>query len=70
MKKFRIPYVNVLPVLVLAFLIFKLIDSANLSMGGLWQALYGCVAYFIAGFFIAYLLNPAVNFFEALIRSQ
>ena len=70
MKKLKIPYLNLLPVLVIAFFLFKLVDNTELSFGGVIAVVYGCIAYFVAGFFVAYLLNPAMKFFENLIRSQ
>ncbi len=70
MKKLKIPYLNLLPVLVIAFFLFKLVDNTELSFGSILAVLYGCVAYFIAGFFVAYLLNPAMKFFEKLIHSE
>ncbi len=69
MKKIKIPYLNVLPVLFIAFLLFKLVNNTELSFGGVFQTLYSCIAYFVSGFIVAYLLNPAMNFFEKLIAS-
>ncbi|MBQ9914806.1 MAG: hypothetical protein IJO50_01550, partial [Clostridia bacterium] len=70
MKKLKIPYLNLLPVLVIAFFLYKLVDNTELSIGGVLSVLYGCIAYFVSGFFVAYLLNPAMKFFEKLIRSE
>ena len=70
MKKFKIPYLNVLPVLLLAFLIFKLVNNTELSFGGVLATLYSCIAYFVSGFVVAYILNPALKFFEGLIQSR
>lgn len=70
MKKFKIPYLNVLPVLFISFLLFKLINNTEISIGGVFQTLYGCIAYFVSGFVIAYLMNPAMCFCERLIQSQ
>lgn len=70
MKKFKIPYLNLLPMLLIAFLLFKLVNNTELSFGGVFKTLYGCVAYFVSGFVVAYLLNPALSFFEKLILSQ
>ncbi len=70
MKKIKIPYLNVLPVLFLAFLLFKLVDNTELSIGGVFRTIYECIAYFVAGFVVAYLLNPAMVFFENLIISR
>ena len=70
MKKFKIPYLNVLPVLLIAFLLFKLVNNTELSIGGIFQTIYGCIAYFVSGFVIAYLMNPAMCFFQRLIQSR
>ncbi len=70
MKKIKIPYLNVLPVLLIAFVLFKLVDNTQLSFSGVFSLLYACIAYFVAGFVMAYVLNPAMKFFENLIRSQ
>jgi len=70
MKKWKIPYLNVLPVLLIAFLLFRLINNTELSIGGLFETVYGSVAYFVAGLVVAYILNPAMVFFERLISSK
>ncbi|MBR6729382.1 MAG: AI-2E family transporter [Clostridia bacterium] len=70
MKKLKIPYINMLPVFIIAVLIIKLIFTTKLSFGGIFAMLYDCVAYFVWGFIIAYLLNPALTFFEGLISSR
>ena len=71
MKKQKIPYLNVLPVLLIAFLLFKLVDSIDFSLGGVIQIVYGCIAYFVAGLVVAYLLNPALKFIEKwIVRDQ
>ncbi|MBE7022287.1 MAG: AI-2E family transporter, partial [Ruminococcaceae bacterium] len=70
MKKFKIPYINVLPVLIIAAFLVKLIFTTELSFGGIFRMLYDCIAYFVWGFILAYLLNPAMKFFENLISSQ
>ncbi|MBQ2696547.1 MAG: AI-2E family transporter [Clostridia bacterium] len=70
MKKFKIPYLNLIPILLIAFLLFKLVNNTQLSITGIVKLVYGCIAYFVTGFALAYLLNPALNFFENLIRSK
>ncbi len=64
MKKQKIPYLNLLPVLLIAFLLFKLVDTMEFSLSGIIAVVYGCVAYFVAGLIVAYLLNPALKFVE------
>ncbi len=70
MKKWKIPYIQALPVLIIAFFIFKLIYEAELSFDSVLSAIYSCIAYFVSGFIVAYLLNPALKFFENLIQSK
>lgn len=70
MKKFKIPYLNILPVFIIAVFAVKLIFTTKLSFGGIFALLYDCVAYFVWGFILAYLLNPALRFFENLIHSK
>lgn len=55
---------EVLPVLVIAFLLCKLIFTTNISFNGLLSTLYSCVAYFIYGLSFAYFLNPLLVFIE------
>ena len=64
MKKWRIRYLEVLPVLVIAFLLCKLIFTTNISFDGLLTTLYSCVAYFVYGLAFAYFLNPLLVFIE------
>ncbi len=70
MKRIKIPYLNLLPMLLIAFILFKLVNNTELSFGGVAKTFYGCIAYFVSGFIVAYLLNPAVKFFDKLIRSE
>ncbi len=70
MKKFKIPYLNILPVFIIAVFAVKLIFTTKLSFGSIFALLYDCVAYFVWGFILAYLLNPALRFFENLISSK
>lgn len=69
-KKMKIPYLGLLPVVFLAAVIIKLVFAAEISFQGVLSTLYDCVAYFIWGFAFAYLLNPAMGFFERLVSSQ
>ena len=55
---------EVLPVLVIAFLLCKLIFTTNISFDGLLTTLYSCVAYFVYGLAFAYFLNPLLVFIE------
>lgn len=70
LKKFKIPYLGVIPIVFLAAVIIKLVFATEISFQGVLSAIYDCVAYFIWGFAFAYLLNPAMVFFEKLIASR
>lgn len=64
MKNWRIRYLNILPVLVIAFLLCKLIFTTNISLSSLFSMLYSCIAYFVYGLVFAYFLNPLLVFIE------
>jgi len=70
MKKIKIPYLNLLPVLLIAFVLFKLVDTAELSVSGLFRIASDAATSFVFGLVVAYLLNPAMVFFEKLIGSS
>lgn len=70
MKKPNIPYIGLIPVLLIAFFLFKLISSMNISLASMFSTIYGCLAYFLYGFVLAYLLNPAMAYFERLLASK
>lgn len=50
--------------LVIAFLLCKLIFTTNISLSGMFETLYSCIAYFVYGLAIAYFLNPMLVFAE------
>lgn len=64
MKKFRLKHMDFIPILLVAFLLFKLVFSTNMSIAAVVDAIYSCVAYFIYGWVIAYFLNPLVTKIE------
>lgn len=66
-KKFKIPYLNIIPVALILMFLFKIVANTNISYAGIIGVLYSCIAYFVWGFVIAYLLNPLLNFFEKLV---
>lgn len=70
MKKLKIPHLELLPVITLAFLVLKLVDSSQITFFGIFSFLYSCVAYFIWGAVTAYLFNPLLVFFDKLIASK
>ena len=64
MKNWKIRYLNVLPVLIIAFLLCKLIFTTNISMSGILSSIYSCIAYFVYGLIISYFLNPLLVMIE------
>lgn len=68
-KKYKIPYLGVIPVILISAILLKLIFTTEISLQGVFSTIYSCIAYFVWGFAFAYLLNPAVHFFEQLIVS-
>ena len=70
MKKFKIPYLNLLPIIVISFILLKLIFVADISFSAVFGFLYSCIAYFVWGIVIAYFFNPAMKFFDKLIASK
>lgn len=64
MKNWKIRYLNILPVLIIAFLLCKLIFTTNISLSGIGSTLYSCVAYFVYGLVFAYFLNPLLVLIE------
>ncbi len=69
-KKFKIPYLNIIPVAIILLILYKIIMNTNISYVGIQTLLYSCVAYFVWGFVFAYLLNPLLVFFENLIKKK
>lgn len=61
---------EVLPVLIIAILLCKLIFSINISFSGVLSTLYSCVAYFVYGLVFAYFLNPILVFIERYIVKE
>ena len=67
MKKFRLKHMDLIPILLVAFLLFKLVFTANMSIASTVDAIYSCVSYFVYGLIIAYFLNPLVSRIEKRI---
>ncbi len=70
MKKLKVPYLNLLPLILISFLLLKLIFEADISFGAVFSFAYSCIAYFVWGIIIAYLFNPLMMFFDKLIASK
>lgn len=64
MKKIRLKHLDLIPILLIAFLLFKLVFSADMSITTAADTVYSCIAYFIYGLLIAYFLNPLVSYVE------
>lgn len=70
LKKLKIPYLGILPIILIAAVLIKLIFTTNISVTSIISTVYSCIAYFVWGFVFAYLLNPAMAFFERVISSR
>ncbi len=68
MRNWKIRYLNIIPMLIIAFLLCKLIFTTNISFSGILSTVYSCVAYFVYGLVFAYFLNPLVGYFEKLLQ--
>ena len=69
-KRLKIPYIKIIPIALILFVMFKIVNNAELSFSGITSVLYSCIAYFVWGFVFAYLLNPMLVFFENLIKKS
>lgn len=67
MKKWRIKYLDFIPILIIAFLLCKIVFTTDISFSGIIETIYSCVAYFIYGLVFAYFLNPLLSALEARI---
>ena len=70
MKKFRLKHMDLIPILIVGFLLFKLVFSTDMSISSAIDTVYSCVSYFIYGWIIAYFLNPLVTKLEQRITKQ
>lgn len=62
-KNKKIPYLNLVPILVISFLLFKFIDNLDLFAKSI-KAFFSIIGSFIWAFSIAYILNPALKYLE------
>ncbi|WP_286161378.1 AI-2E family transporter [Clostridium sp. KNHs214] len=62
-KNKKIPYLNLIPILIISFLLFKFIDNIDLFAKSL-KTFFSIISSFIWAFSIAYILSPAVNYLE------
>lgn len=70
MRRFRLKHMDLIPILIVAFLLFKLVFSTNMSIAATLDAIYSCVSYFIYGWVIAYFLNPLVSNIEKRVVKE
>lgn len=70
MKNWKIRHLDLIPVLVIAFFLCKLIFTTEISISGILETLYSCVAYFIYGLAFAYFLNPLLSVVERRITKR
>jgi predicted PurR-regulated permease PerM len=59
----KVPYIELLPIIVLSFIIVKLIDNIG-AVGDFFSKFFSIIGAFIWGFCIAYILNPVMKYFE------
>jgi len=69
-KKFRLKHMDFIPILLVAFLLFKLVFSTNMSIAAALDTVYSCVSYFIYGWVFAYFLNPLVSKIEKRVVKE
>lgn len=70
MKKLKIKYLDAIPILIIAFLLCKLVFTADMSLSGALGVVYSCVSYFVYGLIIAYLLNPIISTIESRVVNE
>lgn len=63
----RIPYLNLIPILLIAFILFKLVNQADLLLRG-FQFIRSLLTPFFWAFVIAYLLNPLMASVEKHLK--
>ncbi len=61
MKNWKIRHLDFIPILVIAFFLCKLIFTTDISLSGIFDTVYSCIAYFVYGLIIAYFLNPLLT---------
>ena len=64
MKKWKIKYLDFIPILIIAFFLCKIVFTTDISFSGIIETVYSCIAYFIYGLVFAYFLNPLLSALE------
>ena len=62
-KNDRIPYFRLIPVLFIAFVLYKLVDDVSILLNGL-RLFFSITSYLIWAFVIAFFLNPLMRYLE------
>jgi len=59
----KIPYIELIPMIIITFLLYRLINNIE-NIGSIFRKIFSLLIYFIWGFVIAYLLNPLMVYIE------
>lgn len=70
MKNWKIRHLDFIPVLIIAFFLCKLIFTTDISISGIFDTVYSCVAYFVYGLIIAYFMSPLMSALERRIAKS
>ena len=68
-KDSKIPYIKLLPLLVISFILFKMIDNIGLIYSYI-SAFFSLIGSFIWAFGIAYVLNPMLKYLERKFKMK
>lgn len=69
MKYYKIPYINLVPIVFISFILYRVVNNIE-NVGGLMSKFFGLMSYFIWGFAFAYLLNPLMMYFEERFKMK
>ena len=67
MNKSKIPYLNLIPIILITLLLYRLVQNFELVKMA-FGFLTALISPFVLGFVIAYLLNPLLKFFEKKLK--
>jgi predicted PurR-regulated permease PerM len=67
LKDLKIPYLRLIPILIIAFVLYKLIDNFGMFIQGI-KFFLSIISYITWAFCIAYLLNPIMVFIEKKLK--
>lgn len=68
LKNLKIPYLRLIPILIIAFVLFKLINNIEVFVNGI-KFFLSIISYITWAFGIAYLLNPVMVFIEKRLKA-